>query len=185
MHWCSTGEILTVILYTNSSEYYCMCVSTLRYREWQYSVHVCRDMYGELSISMSLHCMQTEYARFDGGRFVYRINRSPMCEYMVSFIHRLKHLPEKFMMNSVLENFTILQVCVCVCVCVCVHVCVCQLFYTLSALCVYVVSTLPLQIVVWYAQHVYVITSIDHCHSLFFRPFPWRWWPTGKQKRPS
>ena len=54
--------------------------------------------------------METEYARFDGGRFVYRINRSPMCEYMVSFIHRLKHLPEKFMMNSVLENFTMLQV---------------------------------------------------------------------------
>ena len=63
---------------------------------------------------VSLNCLQTEYARFDGGRFVYRINRSPMCEYMVSFIHRLKHLPEKFMMNSVLENFTILQVCVCV-----------------------------------------------------------------------
>lgn len=53
---------------------------------------------------------QTEYARFETGRFVYRINRSPMCDYMVSFIHRLKHLPEKYMMNSVLENFTILQV---------------------------------------------------------------------------
>lgn len=41
---------------------------------------------------------------------MYRISRSPMCEYMTSFIRRLKHLPEKFMMNSVLENFTILQV---------------------------------------------------------------------------
>lgn len=54
--------------------------------------------------------VETEYARFETGRFVYRINRSPMCDYMVSFIHRLKHLPEKYMMNSVLENFTILQV---------------------------------------------------------------------------
>ncbi|KAL6448435.1 hypothetical protein ACFW04_000391 [Cataglyphis niger] len=54
--------------------------------------------------------VETEYARFENGRFVYRISRSPMCEYMINFIHKLKHLPEKYMMNSVLENFTILQV---------------------------------------------------------------------------
>lgn len=54
--------------------------------------------------------LKTEYARFENGRFVYRINRSPMCEYMINFIHKLKHLPEKYMMNSVLENFTILLV---------------------------------------------------------------------------
>ncbi|KAG8225024.1 hypothetical protein J437_LFUL000001 [Ladona fulva] len=53
--------------------------------------------------------VETEYARFENGRFVYRIYRSPMCEYMINFIHKLKHLPEKYMMNSVLENFTILQ----------------------------------------------------------------------------
>ncbi|XP_032369309.1 TEA domain family member 3 b isoform X8 [Etheostoma spectabile] len=54
--------------------------------------------------------VETEYARLEGGRCVYRIHRSPMCEYMINFIHKLKHLPEKYMMNSVLENFTILQV---------------------------------------------------------------------------
>ena len=53
---------------------------------------------------------QKEYAHFENGRFVYRINRTQMCEYMINFIHKLKHLPEKYMMNSVLENFTILQV---------------------------------------------------------------------------
>ncbi|XP_072127782.1 transcriptional enhancer factor TEF-1-like isoform X3 [Mobula birostris] len=54
--------------------------------------------------------VETEYARFENGRFLYRIHRSPMCEYLVNFIHKLKQLPEKYMMNSVLENFTILQV---------------------------------------------------------------------------
>uniref|UniRef100_A0A3Q1JG63 TEA domain-containing protein n=1 Tax=Anabas testudineus TaxID=64144 RepID=A0A3Q1JG63_ANATE len=46
----------------------------------------------------------------EGGKYMFRIQRSPMCEYMINFIHKLKHLPEKYMMNSVLENFTILQV---------------------------------------------------------------------------
>ncbi|XP_069484616.1 transcriptional enhancer factor TEF-3 [Ambystoma mexicanum] len=54
--------------------------------------------------------VETEYARYESGRYVYRIHRSPLCEYMINFIHKLKHLPEKYMMNSVLENFTILQV---------------------------------------------------------------------------
>ncbi|XP_061648387.1 transcriptional enhancer factor TEF-5 isoform X2 [Phyllopteryx taeniolatus] len=54
--------------------------------------------------------VETEYAHTEGGKFVFRIHRSPMCEYMINFIHKLKHLPEKYMMNSVLENFTILQV---------------------------------------------------------------------------
>ncbi|CAB0005801.1 unnamed protein product [Nesidiocoris tenuis] len=54
--------------------------------------------------------VETEYARFENGRFIYRIHRSPMCEYMINFIHKLKHLPEKYNKNSVLENFTILQV---------------------------------------------------------------------------
>ena len=53
---------------------------------------------------------QTEFGHFENSRFVYRIHRSPMCEYMINFVHKLKQLPEKYMMNSVLENFTILQV---------------------------------------------------------------------------
>ncbi|XP_049529643.1 protein scalloped [Anopheles darlingi] len=54
--------------------------------------------------------VETEYSRIENGRYVYRISRSPMCDYMINFINKLKHLPEKYMMNSVLENFTILQV---------------------------------------------------------------------------
>lgn len=59
---------------------------------------------------VSVPPIQTEYAHMEGGKYVFRIHRSPMCEYMINFIHKLKHLPEKYMMNSVLENFTILQV---------------------------------------------------------------------------
>jgi len=54
--------------------------------------------------------VETEYPRYEGGRYLFKINRSPMCEYMINFIRKLKHLPERYMMNSVLENFTILQV---------------------------------------------------------------------------
>ncbi|XP_061085235.1 transcriptional enhancer factor TEF-3-like isoform X6 [Conger conger] len=54
--------------------------------------------------------VETDCGRLENGRYVYRFQRSPLCEYMINFIHKLQHLPEKYMMNSVLENFTILQV---------------------------------------------------------------------------
>jgi len=74
------------------------------------SYHIFILMSATDPLSLSLSLSQTEYARFENGRFIYRISRSPMCEYMINFIHKLKHLPEKYMMNSVLENFTILLV---------------------------------------------------------------------------
>ncbi|XP_036157592.1 transcriptional enhancer factor TEF-3 isoform X2 [Myotis myotis] len=61
-------------------------------------------------LNQTFKLFQTEYARYENGHYSYRIHRSPLCEYMINFIHKLKHLPEKYMMNSVLENFTILQV---------------------------------------------------------------------------
>lgn len=54
--------------------------------------------------------VEMEHAVIENCRFVYRTDRSPMCEYLVNFIHKLKTLPKKDMMDSVLENFTILQV---------------------------------------------------------------------------
>lgn len=44
------------------------------------------------------------------GRYSYNINRSPMCEFMIQFIRKLRQLPRASQMNSVLENFTVLQV---------------------------------------------------------------------------
>ena len=53
--------------------------------------------------------VETQQACLENGRYVVRLVRSPMCEYMINFIHKLQGLPERSMMNSVLENFTILQ----------------------------------------------------------------------------
>jgi len=58
-------------------------------------------------------CVKTESSNCscDYGRsYSYRVYRAPLCDYMVSFIHKLRNLPESYMMNSVLENFTVLQV---------------------------------------------------------------------------
>lgn len=43
------------------------------------------------------------------GRLIYDVDKSPLCEYMVSFIYKLKDLPDTKLMNNVLENFTVLQ----------------------------------------------------------------------------
>lgn len=58
---------------------------------------------------MVVEKVEQEFARYEGGRYVYKMHRSPLCEYMINFVLKLKRLPEKYMMNSVLENFTILQ----------------------------------------------------------------------------
>ncbi|XP_077773241.1 transcriptional enhancer factor TEF-4 isoform X5 [Podarcis muralis] len=51
-----------------------------------------------------------EPPHWEDGRFVFQLQRSPLCEYLINFIRKLQTLPEKPMMDSVLENFTILQV---------------------------------------------------------------------------
>ncbi|CAL8085410.1 unnamed protein product [Calicophoron daubneyi] len=54
--------------------------------------------------------IEDEQPQAENGRFVYRFLRSPMCDYMKSFIAKLLQLPNREMMNSVLENFTILHI---------------------------------------------------------------------------
>lgn len=46
----------------------------------------------------------------ENGKILYEFSRSPMCDYMINFLTKLSNLPEAYMMNTVLENFSILQV---------------------------------------------------------------------------
>jgi transcriptional enhancer factor len=46
----------------------------------------------------------SEYPQRDQfDQFIYRFDRSPLCDYMVQFIQKLRSLPNTYMMNSVLE----------------------------------------------------------------------------------
>jgi transcriptional enhancer factor len=46
----------------------------------------------------------SEYPQRDQfDQFIYRFDRSPLCDYMVQFIQKLRSLPNTHMMNSVLE----------------------------------------------------------------------------------
>ena len=53
--------------------------------------------------------LETEYARYENGRYVCKIQASPMCEYMIDFIYNLKSLPETYTKDSALENLSILH----------------------------------------------------------------------------
>lgn len=52
------------------------------------------------------------YGKFNNsnGRYSYNVNKSPMCDFMIHFIKKLRQLQQEEHMNSVLENFTVLQV---------------------------------------------------------------------------
>eukprot|EP00049_Salpingoeca_infusionum_P027448 m.32392 g.32392 ORF g.32392 m.32392 type:complete len:499 (+) comp9516_c0_seq1:316-1812(+) len=52
--------------------------------------------------------IQVEDARQDGQRLVYDFGHAAMCDYLTTFIQRLKHLESVEKMNSVLENFNVL-----------------------------------------------------------------------------
>ena len=54
--------------------------------------------------------IQVEDAIPENNSFVYYFNQSPMCDYMVHFLEKLKALDSLDKMDKVLENFSVLQV---------------------------------------------------------------------------
>lgn len=97
--------MISLTKYSNSSA----SIPPFRYESNENIELVCSTMVCSFGKQV-VEKVETEYSRLENNRYVYRIQRSPMCEYMINFIQKLKNLPERYMMNSVLENFTILQV---------------------------------------------------------------------------
>lgn len=62
-----------------------------------------------LKIVEKVERLQAQY-NSSNGRYYYSTKKSPMCTFMQQFIKKLHHLPKHQLMNSVLENFTVLQV---------------------------------------------------------------------------
>lgn len=75
------------------------------YKDIKCSTKACS--YG-LQVVEKVVTMYGTYNSFNG-RYSYVIDRSPMCEFMIQFIKKLRQLPGPAQMNSVLENFTVLQ----------------------------------------------------------------------------
>eukprot|EP00038_Savillea_parva_P009241 m.182216 g.182216 ORF g.182216 m.182216 type:complete len:372 (+) comp15472_c0_seq1:132-1247(+) len=54
--------------------------------------------------------IQVESGTPEGGRMVYRFEDAPMCDYMVTFIEKLRSIASPELVNKVLENFSVVQV---------------------------------------------------------------------------
>lgn len=64
------------------------------------------------AISMGKQVMekvQTVLPMVDGGRYIYVADREPMCQYLITFIQRLRQLDNIEFMNRVLDNFFVTQ----------------------------------------------------------------------------
>lgn len=54
--------------------------------------------------------VQTVVPQMDAGRYVYALDREPLCQYVINFIQRLRQLDNIEYMNRVLDNFFMTQV---------------------------------------------------------------------------
>jgi len=56
-----------------------------------------------------LEKVQVEYPMIDNGGFCYFFNRSPLCDYMIGFIERLKAIETREELNEAVHDFAVLQ----------------------------------------------------------------------------
>ena len=79
--------------------------SALAYKDITCSTKACS--YGEQVVEK----VEKIHSSFNAASqtYSYAIDKSPMCEFMIQFIKKLRQLPELPLMNRILENFTVLQ----------------------------------------------------------------------------
>ena len=96
---CSSASFGTPTVNRDESFFSSYTFTSCSYQPIQISTRLCS--FGKQileKVEISEHPQQDHL-----DQFIYRFDRSPLCDYMVQFIQKLRSLPNTTMMNSVLE----------------------------------------------------------------------------------
>ena len=64
------------------------------------------DLFFSLTPGSSFKTSKSACGAYTTGRFIYKVDRAPMCDYLMQFVHKLREQSTLESMNRVLENFT-------------------------------------------------------------------------------
>lgn len=96
---CSSASLGNPILNRDESFFTSYTYTSCSYQPIQISTRLCS--FGKQILEKVEISEYPQQDQFD--QFIYRFDRSPLCDYMVQFIQKLRSLPNTAMMNSVLE----------------------------------------------------------------------------------